>query len=219
MATTIKSRSARLEDMTKQVHTDIEYLRQATVGEPTILTEKLEVRDYDPQWPHMYEQLAADIRTTLGDVAVSITHVGSTSVPNLAAKPIIDIDLVVRDPAGEESYVPALESRGYRLRIREPQWHQHRLLKLDDPQVHLHVFGPNAEPALQHLRFRDWLRTHPQDRELYASTKRELAEHEWTYMQEYADAKTPVVTRILEKAGHRSPQALSRIGFPTPVAP
>ncbi len=127
-----------------------------------------------------------------------IEHVGSTSVPDLAAKPIIDILLVVNDSAKETSYVPALEAVGYLLRIREPHWHQHRLLK--GPDVNLHVFRAGDSEAKRMLTFRDWLRKNPEDRDLYLRTKRELARRNWKYTQNYADAKSKVVESILRRA-------------------
>ncbi|HIV58157.1 MAG TPA: GrpB family protein [Candidatus Stackebrandtia faecavium] len=189
--------------MASQSETDIGYLHEVTIGDPVPLREPIEIRDYDPVWPQTYARLRDDIRRVLRKGALDIAHVGSTSVPGLAAKPIIDIDLTVADPGDEDAYVPALETLDYRLRIREPQWHEHRLLKLDEPQVHLHVFGPDAEPAHLHRAFRDRLRASSKDRQLYADTKRELAQQNWTYMQEYADAKTTVVNHILANATDR----------------
>lgn len=185
--------------------TDPEYLREVTIGEPQVLTERIVVADYDPQWPKIFERLATDIRGVLGDTVVSLEHIGSTSVPGLAAKPIIDIQLVVADPDREAGYVPALETLGYLLRIREPQWHRHRVLKHTEPATNLHVFGPGAEPVHRDLMFRDRLRDHDTDRDHYARVKRELAQRDWTYMQQYADAKTEVVTEILHRAGYREP--------------
>lgn len=185
---------------------DEEYLRAVTVGEPEQVTGHIVVADYDPHWPAVYERLATGITAALPDVVVSLDHVGSTSVPGLPAKPIIDIDLIVAAPDDEDSYVPALEALGYRLRIREPQWHRHRVLKHTAPDVNLHVFGPGAEPHQRNLAFRDRLRVHPVDRDHYANTKRRLAQRQWKYVQEYADAKNDVVAEILRRAGYQSPE-------------
>ena len=127
-------------------------------------------------------------------------HVGSTSVPSLAAKPIVDVLLVVADSADESAYVPPLESAGYRLHIREPHWHEHRLFKGPDTPVNLHVFSSGCPEIERMLLFRDWLRDHADDRELYEQTKRALAQREWKSGQDYADAKTPVVEEILTRA-------------------
>jgi GrpB-like predicted nucleotidyltransferase (UPF0157 family) len=126
-----------------------------------------------------------------------LEHVGSTSVPGLAAKPIIDILLVVANSAEESDYVPALVAKGYVLRIREPEWHEHRLLKNPRSTVNLHVFSAGSEEVDRMLRFRDLLRTNPAARELYEQTKRELAKRTWRYVQNYADAKSKVVESIL----------------------
>jgi GrpB-like predicted nucleotidyltransferase (UPF0157 family) len=121
-------------------------------------------------------------------------------VLGLMAKPIIDILLVVSDSADEPSYVPALEAAGYVLRIREPDWHQHRLFKGPDININLHVFTQGSGEIQRTLLLRDWLRTNEADRELYARTKRELAGKRWKYVQNYADAKSEVVEAILARA-------------------
>ncbi len=177
-----------------------EQLRAVTVGELKPLTGGIVVADYDPRWPEMFTVEAAKIRAALGERVVLLEHAGSTSVPGLAAKPILDIVLVVADPADEAAYVPALEAAGYTLRIREPEWYQHRMLRGTEPDVNLHVFGVGCEEVDQMLLMRDWLRENDADRELYAQTKRELAQKNWTYVQNYADAKTEVVRAILARA-------------------
>ncbi len=130
-----------------------------------------------------------------------IEHAGSTSVPGLVAKPVIDIVLVVSDSADESAYLPALESAGYSLRIREPNWYEHRMFKGPDTDVNLHVFSLGCPEVERMLLFRDWLRGSPADRDLYARTKLKLAEQEWEHVQDYADAKTAVVEEILARAG------------------
>ena len=175
-------------------------LRAVTIGPLQPLTGNVLVVDYDPAWPRQFEGEAKKIRTALGERALLLEHAGSTSVPGLAAKPIIDIVLVVSDSSDEAAYVPPLEAAGYVLRIREPDWYQHRLLKGIDPAVNLHVFSPGCEEIERMLLMRDWLRAHDDDREFYARAKRELAERTWKYTQNYADAKTPVVQEILARA-------------------
>ena len=123
----------------------------------------------------LYEREAARIRSVLGERVLRLEHVGSTSVPGLAAKPIIDILLVVTDPADEASYVTPLEQAGYRLVIREPGWYQHRALKGPDTDINLHVHPPDSPEIGRHLRFRDRLRADPADRERYERVKRQLA--------------------------------------------
>ena len=126
--------------------------------------------DYDLSWPDRYAALAGGIRAALGDVPLD--HVGSTSVPGLAAKDRIDIVLTVPDPRDEPAYVPALEAIGWRHVIREPSWHQHRALSFVDPAANLHVFGPDCPETIRLRMFRDWLRTHPDDRLRYERAKR-----------------------------------------------
>jgi GrpB-like predicted nucleotidyltransferase (UPF0157 family) len=127
--------------------------------------------------------------------------VGSTSVPDLPAKPVIDIVLEVPDSSAEPAYVPDLEDAGYVLRIREPDWFEHRLFKGPDTDINLHVFSGGCTETDRMVLFRDWLRGNDADRDLYARAKRELASREWKYMQQYADAKTAIVTDIMTRAG------------------
>ncbi|HYW25546.1 MAG TPA: GrpB family protein [Terriglobales bacterium] len=175
-------------------------LGRITIGGPTPLTAPIEIREYDPAWPSLYEREAARVRTVLGALVVRIEHVGSTSVPDLPAKPIVDVGLEVPDSAAEETYVPAMEEAGYVLRIREPEWFEHRLFKGPDTSVNLHVFSAGCEELDRMILFRDRLRANAADRERYAALKRELASHEWKYMQQYADAKSAVVEEIIAAA-------------------
>jgi GrpB-like predicted nucleotidyltransferase (UPF0157 family) len=134
-----------------------------------------EVADPDPNWPQQYESLAGRIREALGWRVLQLEHVGSTSVAGLPAKPIIDIDLTVADPGREQDYIPALEAVGFRLRIRQPWWHGHRVLRADQPLCNLHVFGFDSPELVKHRIFRDWLRGNPADRDRYAAVKRRAA--------------------------------------------
>ena len=175
-------------------------LRAVTVGELQPVEGQIELVDYDPEWPGLFDREAERIRAALGDRVRLLEHTGSTSVPALAAKPIIDITLAVPDSADEEAYVPALEAAGYVLRIREPDWYEHRVFKGPDTNVNLHVFSDGCPEIDRMVRFRNWLRADDADRELYERTKRELAAREWTYVQDYADAKTAVVEEIIGRA-------------------
>lgn len=176
-------------------------LQAVTVGERAPHNAPVTLVEYDPAWPAMFEREATRIRRLLGDTVVRLEHTGSTSVPGLAAKPIIDITLIVPDAADESTYVPKLEAEGYMLRRREPDWHEHRLLKGPDTDVNVHVFSAGSPELTRMVGFRDWLRTHPEDRELYERTKRELAARTWRHIQHYADAKTAVVEEIIARAG------------------
>ena len=180
-------------------------LAEVTIGGPRPLLAPIEIRDYDSDWPRLYEREEARMRSVLGEGVIRIEHVGSTSVPGLPAKPLIDIALEVADSADEAAYVPAMESAGYVLRIREPDWFEHRVLKGPDTDVNVHVFTAGCEEVDRMLLFRDWLRENAADRELYAERKRELADREWKYMQQYADAKTAVVDEIMGRASGEEP--------------
>lgn len=140
------------------------------IGPPA--PETVVIVPYDPEWPRRFETLAAGIREALGDAVLDLEHVGSTSVAGLAAKDIIDMVLTVADPRDEAAYIPALERIGYVHSVREPSWHEHRCLKLLDPKVNLHVFGPDCPETIRLRMFRDWLRAHPEDRQLYEDAKR-----------------------------------------------
>jgi GrpB-like predicted nucleotidyltransferase (UPF0157 family) len=175
-------------------------LAESVVGELEPLAAPIEIRDYDPAWPRLYEREAARIRGALGTRVVRLEHAGSTSVPTLPAKAIIDIVLEVPDSGDEPAYVPALETAGYVLRIREPESLAHRMFKGPDTNVNLHVFSAGCEEIDRMLLFRDWLRSNAADRTHYAATKRELAARDWRYGQQYADAKTAVVSEIMERA-------------------
>ena len=165
-------------------------------GEPP--KEDIRVAPYDPEWPKVYERLREQIETALGGVALHVEHVGSTAVPGLAAKPVIDIDLTVADSADEDSYLLALDALGYDLTIRERAWHEHRCFRLEDPRVNLHVFGPDCPETIRHVLFRDWLRTHPDDRELYESAKRASLVGTDVVI-DYNQRKQPVIRDIYER--------------------
>ena len=175
-------------------------LRASLVGDAPPSSGPVVLVGYDPDWPRLFEREAARIGDALGGQALQIEHAGSTSVPGLAAKPIIDIVLVVADSADEAAYVPALQAAGYVLRVREPEWFEHRLLKGPDTSVNVHVFSHGCPEIERMLLFRDWLRRNEADRAFYERAKRELAQKEWKYVQHYADAKSDVVEQIIARA-------------------
>ena len=178
-----------------------ERLRRVTVGEPGVLNGPIKLAQYNPEWPKQFAREAQRIRAALGDRAIRIEHVGSTSVPELIAKPIIDILLVVADSADERSYAPDLVAAGYVLRIREPDWHEHRLFNGPETDLNLHVFTSASVEIARMLRFRDRLRSHAEERERYARAKELLAKRTWKHVQDYADAKSQVIEEILARAG------------------
>jgi GrpB-like predicted nucleotidyltransferase (UPF0157 family) len=175
-----------------------DYLRQVTIGE--VERPAIRVVEYDRGWPRRFSHEAAAIRAALGARALLVEHIGSTSVPGLAAKPILDVLLVVHDSADEPAWLPALEAAGYVLRVREPDFHEHRMLRTQAKDVHLHVYSPDSPEIARNLAFRDRLRTDAADRVLYADTKRRLAARTWPTMQHYAEAKTAVIEAIIARA-------------------
>src|SRR5262249_14109372 len=127
-------------------------------------------------------------------------HIGSTAVLGLAAKPVVDVALIVDDSSAESTYLPELTDAGFVLVVREPEWYEHRMLKRSAPSINLHVYSRDCAEVERLVRFRDWLRTHDDDRDLYARTKQQLAARSWERVQDYADAKTAIVTEILARA-------------------
>jgi GrpB-like predicted nucleotidyltransferase (UPF0157 family) len=163
----------------------------------------IEVTDPDPAWPRRYDELADRIRAALGWRVMQLEHVGSTSVPGLAAKPVIDIDLTVADPGREPDYVPALETAGFRLVIREPWWYDHRVLRSDQPRSNLHVFGFDSPEPVRHRIFRDWLRGNPAERDLYAAAKQQAASAAnaaGEHVMQYNARKQQVIREIYHRA-------------------
>lgn len=148
----------------------------------------------------MYETHRGIIAMALGDTAVRIEHIGSTSVPGLAAKPIIDILVAVKDSADESCYRSQLEAAGYVLRVREPDWNQHRMFRTLEKNVHVHVYSAGCAEIERNLSFRDRLRTNVEDRQRYEKMKRALAQTDWPDMNAYADAKTDMIENILSAA-------------------
>jgi GrpB-like predicted nucleotidyltransferase (UPF0157 family) len=177
-----------------------EELRKVTIGELEPVHGSIGIMEYDVGWPSLFEREAVRIRTALSKQALQVEHVGSTSVSGLVAKPKIDILLVLLDTADEPAYVPLLEAAGYVLRIREPDWHEHRMFKGPDTDINLHCFSEGCPEIRRMLTFRNWLRSNETDRALYERTKRELAARRWKYVQDYADAKTSIVEEILASA-------------------
>jgi len=172
-----------------------------TVGPPKRVDGPITLEKANPDWPRWFEQERMKIERALGARALRVEHVGSTAIPGLIAKPIIDIVLVVEDSSDESAYAPALEAAGYELRIREPGWFEHRMFKGCSPDVNLHLFSQGCVEIDRMLGFRDWLRAHPKDLDLYARTKHDLSQRHWKYVQNYADAKTTIVREIMQRAG------------------
>jgi GrpB-like predicted nucleotidyltransferase (UPF0157 family) len=160
----------------------------------------IELVEHDPAWFEKFERHARIIRNALGGAAIQIEHIGSTSVPGLAAKPIVDMLLVVTDSSAEAAYVQHLESAGYVLRVREPDWRQHRMFRTPERDVHLHVYSAGCPEIQRILLFRERLRSNAADRKRYERAKRDLAALDWPDMNAYADAKTEVIEQIIATA-------------------
>jgi GrpB-like predicted nucleotidyltransferase (UPF0157 family) len=179
----------------------------------------LDIVDPDPTWPSTYAVFASRIVAALGPPSspngtepgtshlISVSHVGSTSVPGLPAKAIIDIDVVVPDINDESAYVPALESQGFQFMFREPKWYSHRYFTTAEPMfAQLHVWGPACAETERHRIFKEWLIENVEDRELYARTKKECSEASklnGESMQEYTNRKEGVIRDILHRAFKR----------------
>jgi GrpB-like predicted nucleotidyltransferase (UPF0157 family) len=175
-------------------------LDKVVIGGAQPLQSRIEIHEYDPRWPALYAREAARLERVLGARAVRLEHAGSTAVPGLPAKPIVDIVLEVPDSSDEPGYLPDLQEAGYRLTIREPEWFEHRVFKGPDTNINLHVFSAGCTETERMLRFRDWLRSNDADRNLYARVKRELSARDWKYVQQYADAKNDIVAEIIARA-------------------
>jgi GrpB-like predicted nucleotidyltransferase (UPF0157 family) len=188
-----------------------EEIQSITVAAIKPLTGPIPFVEYDPGWPALFAREEERIRGVLGDRVLRLEHTGSTSVPGLAAKPIIDITMTVADVLDEPAFAADLEAAGYRLAIREqePEWYDHRVFKGPDTNVNLHVFSAGCRELDRMVGFRDWLRTHDDDRALYESTKRDLLKREWKFVQNYADAKGEVVEAIAARAGIGGPHTPS----------
>ncbi|QMG41024.1 GrpB family protein [Citrobacter freundii] len=166
-------------------------------GVPPI--ENISVVTYDPSWPEIYSELESKIKDILGSNLLRIDHVGSTAVPGLAAKPVIDIDVTVAEAANEEVYLLALEKLGYRLIVREPRFHGHRLFHYENPRVNLHVFTQDTPETARHLLFRDWLRQSEKDCKLYADAKFEAIKGCSFDIHKYHENKSKVVHDIYQR--------------------
>jgi N-methylhydantoinase B/oxoprolinase/acetone carboxylase alpha subunit/GrpB-like predicted nucleotidyltransferase (UPF0157 family) len=208
-----ESRAERLPDKCTIQMTAGDVLRMLTPGgggwgRPpgpveglTILGERdgstVRIVDYDPAWPAHFEVERARVSSALGSLARRIEHVGSTSVPGLAAKPVVDVMVTVDDPDDDAAFVLALTRAGYVLRVIEPE---HRMFRTPARDVHVHVWRAGTDDERRHLLFRDWLRQSAHDRARYEAVKRELAACMWEDSNDYAEAKGDVVTEIMERA-------------------
>lgn len=186
--------------MTKRPETDAEMASLRVSGTVSPHNGPIPLWPYDPAWPAQFAGEAMKIRRALGARARLLEHVGSTSIPGMRAKPILDILLALDRSADEAAYVPALQREGYRLHLREPDWEEHRVLKGERPAVNLHVFTLGSREIGRMLAFRDRCRANPDEFALYLSTKEALASRTWRHVQHYANAKSEVVEAIIARA-------------------
>lgn len=177
-----------------------EYIEKCIVSGQKEHNQTILLVDYDERWPFLFERERKRISDILKEKALMIEHIGSTSVMGLCAKPIIDILLVVEDAGREEDYMEALCQYGYVLRIKEPDFEDHHMFKGVDTYINLHVFSKGSKEIDKYLIFRDYLRSHHEAKELYEKTKKELAQKKWKYVQNYADAKSEVIQKIMDRA-------------------
>ncbi|MGC4796884.1 GrpB family protein [Micromonospora saelicesensis] len=184
------------QDVVQRFHGTPEQVDAGLVGEPPRTWESVVIEEYDGAWAQRFIAVRSSLTEALGGLIIRVEHVGSTAVPGLAAKPVIDVDLVIGDTADESGYLPALQRLGYRLVLREPWWHGHRMLLSPAEDVNLHVWPQGAPEPVRHLLFRDWLRSHPHDRERYAATKRRLARDTAHRPRDYSLAKNDVIDEI-----------------------
>lgn len=166
-------------------------------GVPPI--EMVEVVPYNHLWPNIYENIASIIKQKLGVNVEAIDHIGSTAIPEIAAKPIIDIDLSVCDSENEQCYLPALEELGFKLVVREPRFYGHRLFHLENPRVNLHVFTFRSPEAIRHLLFRNWLRESEEDRQVYINAKLDAVKGCELDIEKYHKNKQDMVHYIYQK--------------------
>jgi GrpB-like predicted nucleotidyltransferase (UPF0157 family) len=162
--------------------------------------EPIEVVPYDPAWPARFAAWRGRIEGALGDPALRVEHVGSTSVPGLAAKPVVDIQVSVADIEDEPGYVPALERAGVQLRSRDAEHRYFRPFPGASREVHVHVCDAGGRWEREHLLFRDYLRSDPAACRRYAVAKYEAAARWPDDRIAYTDAKNDVILDVLEEA-------------------
>lgn len=160
----------------------------------------IQLVSYNINWPKKFEKEKAKLKSALGTIATRIDHIGSTAIPGLSAKPIIDIQISVKDLEAEDSYLLKLEKAGYIFRVREPG---HRMLRTPALDVHIHICLAGSEWEQRHLQFRDWLRAHEEDRQAYQELKVKLARQDWKTMNHYADAKSEFINKIIARAAKK----------------
>jgi GrpB-like predicted nucleotidyltransferase (UPF0157 family) len=160
---------------------------------------KVRVVPHDPRWRDAFEAEAGLVASALGDGAVAIHHVGSTAIPDIHAKPIIDLLVEVRDLAEADARSAAMESLGYQV-MGEYGIPGRRYFRKDDHEGirthHVHAFQAGSAEVVRHLAFRDYLVAHPDDARRYGELKRKLAEEHPHSMDAYMDGKEGFIRKI-----------------------
>ena len=182
---------------------------RAKPGETQGRNREYGIEDYDPAWPSWFEREADAIADALGETALRIEHVGSTAAPGLSAKPVIDVQVSVRSLIPRAPLMEPLGSLGFVHSI-DPfdTFHEFLSRGYDDDhpyRVHVHVCESGSDWEIRHIAFRDWLRTHPDDRDAYAALKRRLAEEHPRDIVSYTDGKGPFIREIETKALDAAP--------------
>ena len=165
-----------------------------------VLGDPIEIAPYDPGWPERFREQAGRLRLALGSVALGIDHVGSTAVPGLPAKPVIDIDVSVRALEPPDSYEVSLTQLGFVLGAVDAEQRFYREPEGEPRRTHIHVCEAGGDYERRHLLFRDYLRTHPEVAAEYAAMKRELAEKYRRDRDAYTDAKGPFIREVERRA-------------------
>ena len=166
--------------------------------------DEVEIADYDPRWPELYAQETAGLRQALGASLLTLEHIGSTAVPSLPAKPVIDIQAVVQSVAGAQSAAPALALQGWQQGVFALDSERRLYFRKYNAQGvrtgQLHIYEPTHPAAAAHLLFRNYLRTHPDEARRYLDLKHQLAQQYRHERVAYGHAKTDYVEAVLAKA-------------------
>ncbi|WP_209008818.1 GrpB family protein [Pseudovibrio japonicus] len=173
-------------------------LETGLIGGPE--KREIKIERYNPRWPEIYEVHKEKVSKAFSGIEHRTEHIGSTSVNGLAAKPIVDMLVVISDPGNEKLYREAMENQGYQLRVREPDFDEHRMFRTFEQDVHIHVFPEGSKEVERYLLFRDHLRRHADVRSGYEALKRKQSEKNWSDMNAYAEAKTEFIETIICEA-------------------
>lgn len=160
----------------------------------------IQIFDYDHNWPTAYDRERAALSEAFGPYALDIQHVGSTSVPGLAAKPIIDIGVAIRKYPLPDSIVQAVTNLSYEHKGEYGVPHRHYFRKGTPRTHHIHALELDGEEWVNHILFRDYLRAHPDQARRYETLKRNLASRYAHDRETYTDSKAPFIKDILDKA-------------------